>query len=161
LACMIWGYGGDREARYGPSRTAQMMTSEGFNVVLKETSDLIRSGKISEAYDRFDSGKIMQCGPAFFTKYFYFLGRGVGHDSYPLILDRRVAKALGQLLGNENLTRFVSLNRRTDQILIDRGREQRDKYLHYLGLMWKWAKQLGCKSDDIECFLYKGLEHNV
>ncbi len=133
LASMIWGFAGDCEttdAGYGPWRAAQMMTSKDFDETLKKTSDLIRSGKIGEAYDKFDSAGIKWCGPAFFTKYFYFLGRAVGTD-YPLILDRRVAQALGskRLLGNDNLSRVVHVNQRTCQISIDRGRKQRDKYL--------------------------------
>jgi hypothetical protein len=132
---MIWGYGGDRAAAYGPWRTAQMMTSEDFNKTLKEASDIIRIGKIGEAYDRFVSGKVKWCRASFFTKYFYFLGRAVG-NTFPLILDSKVDGALKQVVGKS----FLS------------GREG---YMEYLGLMSEWARGLGCAPDDIECFLYE------
>jgi hypothetical protein len=146
LASMIWGYGGDREAGYGPWRTAQMMTSDEFMGTLKETSDRLLDGKIGEAYDRFVRGKVKQCRTPFFTKYFYFLGRVVGgdiySDTYPLILDSRVNEALKS-------REFVGKN------FLVYSRSGRDLYLEYLHFMGEWARRLGCASDDIECFLYE------
>lgn len=88
FAVMIWGFG---MTGYGPWRTEQMFKSKGFAKQFTDIRDAIAKGKIIEAYK---AAKIDQCGPAFFTKVFYFLGLVFGRTPLPLILDSRVCASL-------------------------------------------------------------------
>jgi hypothetical protein len=150
-ASMIWGFGGDREAGYGPWRTSRMMASEEFRETLNCTSNLVLAGSIGEAYDKF---KIDGCGPAFFTKYFYFLGRAVNVNTCPLILDAMVARSLEILLGKNELRRYARVVRNEKKVIVYIHRV-REKYLMYLELIRGWAQKLECAPDDLECFLYR------
>jgi hypothetical protein len=157
LASMIWGFGGDREDTIdnrGPWRTQQITRNANpdFNEILKYASDVMLEGRIGEAYDLFK--KVKWCGPAFFTKYLYFLGRGADKCRYPLILDTKVAKWLETLLGKDKLRQFVRVERNKKQEISSVLRGVGEEYEKYLDLMREWARKLGCAPDDIECFLY-------
>jgi hypothetical protein len=145
LACMIWGYGGDPN---GPHNTKLALSDPRAVAVLQETVSRISNGQIKEAYDKFD---LANCGPAFFTKLFYFMGKEYDAKPLPLILDSHVASFLDRLSRIESFD-YSSLFVRTSP----NGYVRRCSkgYLHYINSINDWAKMLGCPPDKIEYFMY-------
>jgi hypothetical protein len=136
VGVMAWGYGtGGR----GAWRTAKMIATPGYMELIKRTFDQIIEGKILESYRGF---LLNWCGPAYFTKYFYFIGRGCGVSGYPLILDSRVKNAL-EIIGID-LRQFVKPSGWYPE-----------GYYRYVQAMHEWAGDLGCDADQIEYFLFK------
>jgi hypothetical protein len=136
VGVMIWGYGtGGR----GPWRTARMISSPGYPKMLKTTYEHVIQEDLEKAYRQFN---LKWCGPAYFTKYFYFIGKGCGIREYPLILDKRVKTALG-LIG-EDVIDYTNY-----QDWYPAG------YTRYVKAIHRWAVELGCQADQIEYFLFK------
>jgi hypothetical protein len=146
IATMLWGYG---EVGYGPWRTREMLEDRRLPRTLQATFALLGEGRLLEAYRQFD---VTRCGPAFFSKFFYFVGLGRRLDPCPLILDSRVAQSLGLLLG-DGLRTFASVTRGEDGSVayVDRFAEG---YERYVRTMNDWARQLGCRPDSIELLLF-------
>jgi hypothetical protein len=152
LASMIWGYG---TVGYGAWRTCAMLRNPRALHVLQTTFSLVTSGNFTEAYEGFS---LRWCGPAFFTKYFYFVGLGCEVEPRPLILDAVVANSLERLL-KRDLVR-VDLS----ELVKVMGRDERGKittvgcyaqgYQKYVTLFNQWADQLQCRPDSIELFLF-------
>lgn len=142
LATMIWGYG---TVGYGPFRTEKMLGSSNVETVLTDTYFLLKSGDIVQAYQRF---QVDRCGPAFFTKFFYFIGLGLNLKPLPLILDSVVANSLAHpdMLG-EGIQELASLTNGS----VGRYAEG---YQKYITLMDEWADELDCRPDAIEYFLF-------
>ncbi len=136
IGTMIWGYGtGGR----GPWRTAQMIGTPGYSQLLKSTFERVIRGDLEEVYRQFN---LKWCGPAYFTKFFYFIGKGWGMQKYPLILDSRVKGAFS-LIG-ENVGIFSNY-----KDWFPEG------YPRYVKAMHSWAAELNCHADQIEYFLFK------
>ncbi len=150
LSVMMWGYSSDgigKPDNRGPSRV-QKMTADiaKLSKILTQTKELIREGHLKEAYKCFHSAKVSECGPSFFSKYFYFVGRSLKVDNYPLIFDNRVAFGLVNIsVLSRNLLKFVSVRTITHA----------DTYVEYVDLLHSWAKSLKCEADQIEFFLFK------
>lgn len=144
LACMIWGYNRDRK---GPPNTGRALSDPGAEEVLKRAVGRIGSGQIKEAYDGFH---LARCGPAFFTKFFYFVGKEWQIRPLPLILDRRIARFLHFLGGQEGWQSplFAKVGQR------GYVRRYPEGYLRYICSMDEWATELGCSSDNVEYFMY-------
>ena len=147
LAAMMWGYG---KKGYGAFRTSRMLGDPSAPEVLQTTFSLIVSGKLLNAYQSF---RLQWCGPSFFTKYFYFAGLGCEIEPKPLVLDARVARSLEDLLGT-SLSRFARVNR-NEHGRITSLRRYPDGYQRYVELLSRWAKELRCRADSIELFLFK------
>lgn len=146
LACMIWGWGNRGR---GMQNTADMLAFEGLETLLMKTVSLVGIGRVVEAYNR---SHLPYCGPAFFTKFFYFIGLGTKTNPLPLILDARVAKSL-EMLGKEegwDLSIFSQMNKNKDYI-----RRYPEGYRRYVESMDKWARELACRADAIEYFLFR------
>ncbi len=147
LAAMIWGHeapAGSRRDHRGPWKLSKMFADAQLS------TDVIRSVSVATDQDIISSYKRLnkvldRCGPNFFTKHFYFLGKATYGDSYPLIFDDRVA------------TGFVKL-RCTDGIILDSVRVSADRtpaaYLSYLKFAREWSQKIGCDLDKIEYFLF-------
>lgn len=147
LGTMLWGYG---TVGYGPYRTAQMLSAPNAPNVLRSTLDSLRSGAIRRAYEQFD---LPMCGPAFFTKYFYFAGLGCNLTVSPLILDSLVMNELEQWL-KLDVTRFARFSRNKKDEIAAVGRDAA-RYDYYVHSMNHWASELRCRPDSIELFLFK------
>lgn len=143
LATMIWGFG---PAGYGPYRTREMLKDLRNRTRLEKTVALLAEGRLEQAYTDF---RVAQCGPAFFTKFFYAVGLGFGLDPLPLVLDSRVAEALETLQkdGALDMSQFVRGERSVARYL--------DGYLRYVDVMHAWAATLRCRADAIELLLFK------
>jgi len=146
LACMIWGYGPDGN---GPQNTRLSLTGYAARKVLINTANRIKKGQIKEAYEEFD---LAGCGPAFFTKFFYFVGLEWQVKPLPLILDRHIANFL-RFLGTEEGWAFSLFAEKDSGGYIKRYSKG---YVQYICAMNDWANELDCSSaDNIEYFMYK------
>ena len=140
LASMIWGYA-DTDNR-GLWRTKEMLRSPGLDNALERTAHFLRENRMDKAYDSFRQATVRYCGPAFSTKYLYFLGQAIDERSYPLILDSRVRESLElpELLGKGKLRGYaIAIPRHETKTNVNL---ERDEYLAYLNLMRQWAGKL-------------------
>jgi hypothetical protein len=100
--------------------------------------------QIAAAYKLLDK-TLDRCGPNFFTKHFYFLGKALRLDPYPLIFDDRVANGLIKIvLSNQaslNLVRVSTLRKS-------------NAYLQYLAIAKEEADRINCNLDQIEYYLF-------
>jgi hypothetical protein len=144
LASMVWGY--VRDDRRGAWRTKQMLSYTRAGEILEKAARWISDGQIVEACKGF---KLPWCGSAFSTKFFYFIGLGAGISPLPYILDSNVAQSLEQLGKEEgwNLPPF-------DNVYGKGIRRCPEGYIQYIWALDEWAKELGCRADYIEYFLY-------
>lgn len=132
LATMFWGYGSaDNRASW---RVAEMVQSEGFDDTIRSVYNiLVKEHDVESAYKTI-KGEICWLGPAFFTKYFYFLGREC--EIEPLILDDRVRKKSENEMG----IKFT---------------DSKKGYMEYITNMKCWADQINVEAWKIEYFLFK------
>jgi hypothetical protein len=79
IGTMIWGFGNDNR---GPAKTWRFIHFPDLMVTLDAVMRHLASGNYRAAYDCND---IPDCGPAFFTKFLYFAGRGLSVRPMPLI----------------------------------------------------------------------------
>jgi len=158
IGSMIWGYS---EAGYGPKRTSSIISANKnfFKRKLRDASSQFRSDFGKQADDNaiatlYDSlAQVTHWGSAFFTKYMYFLGRGIDNQNCPLILDTKVASSLDGM-PQVKIQDLARVQRRKDGRIEYVGR-YREGYMKYLNQMRSWARELSCHPDDIECFLYE------
>lgn len=145
LACMIWGWG---KRGIGLSNTKTAILDPELKTVLKNAVARIKKGQIQLAYEEFE---LKGCKSAFFTKFFYFLGKTYGIEPLPLILDSRVAAFLRFLSKEEgwDLSLFAKTGRKGYVRLYSEG------YIQYVCSMNSWAEQIGCPPDNLEYFMYK------
>ena len=143
IAAMIWGFG---DRGYGGYRTQLMLADLKERTRLAKTGALLREGKLGEAYEGF---RVKQCGPAFFTKFFYAVGLGAALDPLPLVLDSRVAASLRKIAKDGEL----------DAAQLVRGQKHVHRfpegYARYVALLNDWAHVIGCRPDAIEMLLFK------
>jgi hypothetical protein len=144
LASMIWGY--VKDDLRGAWRTKQMLSHGGAREMLEKAARWIGNGQIVEACEGF---RLPWCGSVFSTKFFYFIGLGAGTSLLPCILDSKVAQSLGQLGKDEgwNLPPF-------DNVYGKGIRRCPEGYIQYIRALDEWARELGCRADYIEYFLY-------
>ncbi len=131
LAAMIWGFG---IVGYGAWRTSKMLKKSDSLNVLRNTVDFINRGDVVAAYNMLS---LPYCGPTFRSKYLYFVGIGFQLKPLPVVLDSIVIERLETLLGTGSKDWSNA-----------RG------YLRYIQLINVWAKELGCRPDCIELFLF-------
>lgn len=149
LACMIWGWG---NRGVGMLNTKSTLSSPAAKQVFEASLEQIKKGKIIQAYTEFN---LPSCGPAFFTKFFYFIGLGFDVKPLPVILDSKVAQCL-EFIGEQegwDLGEFAIVDRNKEG-KISRIKPYLKGYLNYVYSMDSWAKQLGCGGDHIEYFMY-------
>ena len=134
LATLMWGYG--TQDNRGPYRASLMCKDPRASRTLREVFSLVESGDLERAYEELSN--VQTCGAAFTSKYLYFVGLGCDIEPLPLILDSRVREALKTLLGLD-VPRFPKAK----------------EYLEYISAMSRWAKELRCRPDSIEWFLFR------
>lgn len=145
LATMMWSYG---RGETGPHRTALMLDDPEAERVLPVSFGLVLAGQMIAAYEMFH---INRCGPAHFTKYFYFIGLGHQLRPCPLILDAVVASALDELPAID-ITPFATVRRNWKDRIVAVGRDP-EGYRSYVDTLYSWANTLGCRPDAIEYYL--------
>jgi hypothetical protein len=145
IAAMVWGYG---VVGYGPWRTLHGLNQGNLTQHLARIFNYITNDELENAYHIV---KINYCGPAFFTKLFYFFGRDQV-ENYPLILDSVIANRLEEQLrlNPMDYARF-SRNRHGQ---ISAIRKYQKGYIQYVNDMHEWANELQCNADQIELFLF-------
>jgi hypothetical protein len=96
------------------------------------------NGDLKNAFNLFnEEAHISGLGPSFFTKLFYFAGMACGMTpNLPLILDNKVEV-------NWN----ILLNSRFSQYRVQ-------DYLFFVNTVSGWSKQINCRADAIEYFLF-------
>ena len=96
LAAMIWGHeAGEGERRNGRGlwKVSQMLENADDARKVLEAIDVNSRDAIADSYTRL-SGALKMCGPNFFTKHLYFLGKAKAYKHYPVIFDNRVAPGI-------------------------------------------------------------------
>lgn len=147
MLAMIWGHeateGGRRDAR-GPWKLMQMFKNRMMTDVLIQSVNISTDESLMASYRKLDA-KIDYCGPNFFTKHFYFLGKALGLRNYPLIFDNRVAKGLIQhMLPDAGLLSLVSVS----------TMRRPEAYIGFLRLAYQIAHAAQAKPDQVELFLF-------
>lgn len=137
LAVMAWGFG---RVGYGVWRTSTMLDGiPDAPVRLLKVREILR---LSDAISGYESlcgiCRIPNLGPAFGTKYLYFLGSSDPVEA-PLILDKLVASWL---------------NRNTD-VSINSSVWSVSTYRHYLFKMRSWAAALHVSPVDLESCIFQ------
>lgn len=145
LASMIWGYG---TVGYGAFRTARMLRTPRALDQLARAAKATTAGQLGEAVEHFG---LHGCGLAFVSKFVYFVGLASHQRPLPVILDARVEATLTALdVDLTQLARAQGRHARSPWSLSTR------RYLTYVGLVDAWARQLGCRPDQIEMLLFNG-----
>jgi hypothetical protein len=93
-ASYVWGQG---QKAYGPHRLLAILAQPMATASLRKAAETLAAAGAVAAYRLLDGpGAVKGLGPAFFTKYLYFLGLALKAPGGPqaLILDQRVARAL-------------------------------------------------------------------
>ena len=140
LAVMIWGYG---TVGYGPWRTQQMFQTANFANIFASIRNQIQNNNVKEAYNL---ALIDRCGPPFFTKLFYFLGRVFNSQPLPVILDSRVAASLLKCNGNDfNGVAYFKQKAATRFSL---------GYMEYVSDVNLWGQANNFSPDQLEIFLF-------
>lgn len=148
LASMIWGYG---TVGYGAYRTQIMLSPPNIADQLHDLVMLVSAGQIEQAFNLVD---IDMCGPAFFTKYFYFIGLGGNVEPAPLIFDSRVADTLEKI--GVSPKEFGRVTRKKDGS-ISSVYPNGCGYVQYLDLMHDWSAAMSCRPDAVELALFNEL----
>lgn len=152
LASQIWGWG---NRGIGINNTKRCLSEKNAENILVDSFNKVRGNQIGKAYNNF---KLPRCGPAFFTKFFYFIGLALNTHPLPVILDTQVAIFL-EFLGKQegwDLSDFALVNRnRKKNNTISSIKRYEKGYIEYIKCMGDWATKLGCNADDIEYYMYK------
>lgn len=147
MLAMIWGHeapeGSRRDGR-GPWKLMQMFKDRERTDELITSIDLSTDENLMASYQKLDS-QMDRCGPNFFTKHFYFLGKALGLTNYPLIFDDRVANGLIQrLLPDVGLLSLVSVS----------TMRRPEAYIGFLRLAHQIAQAAQAAPDQVELFLF-------
>ncbi len=147
MLAMIWGHeateGGRRDGR-GPWKLMQMFKNRTTTDALIQSVDLSTDESLMASYRDLDAN-VDRCGPNFFTKHFYFLGKALGLTNYPLIFDDRVANGLvRRTLNDVSLLSVVSISTMRNP----------EAYVRFLRLAHKIAQSAQAEPDQVELFLF-------
>lgn len=147
MLAMIWGHeaaeGGRRDGR-GPWKLMQMFKDRAKTDALIQSVDLSTDASLMASYRKL-AAEVDRCGPNFFTKHFYFLGKALGLTKYPLIFDDRVANGLIQrLLPDAGLLSLVRVS----------TMRRPEAYVGFLHLAHQIAQAAQAEPDQVELFLF-------
>lgn len=147
IAAMVWGHeaaqGGRRDSR-GPWKLSQMFSNPKDSEAAIKLVALNDNLSITKAYKLLNN-TLTRCGPNFFTKHFYFLGKAQGLNPYPLIFDDRVANGLVKVAMNDSTNLSI--------VKVSAARNP-DSYLQYLAYAKQEANRIGCELDQIEYYFF-------
>lgn len=147
LLAMIWGHeapeGGRRDGR-GPWKLMQMFNDRENTDRLIQGVDITTDDQLIASYRRLDA-QVERCGPNFFTKHFYFLGKASGVANYPLIFDDRVANGLIRLmLPDEGLLSMIHVS----------TLRRSEAYIRFLRFAHQIAQDAQAEPDQVELYLF-------
>lgn len=157
LAAMVWGYG---RVGYGPSRVARMLAEPRFlddlaeltRVTLEEGGvagyQRVRDARYGEPRDR---GFLKHLGPAFGTKYIYFLTK-----AQPV--EGQVAPVLDSVV---RMWFRKNVDAEAANVEIGAGWGYAERYATYVETMQAWAKKLGIAADDVERLIFASRQAEV
>jgi hypothetical protein len=145
---MMWGYeapAGGRRAGYGAHRLCEMFTDREAAIAAINDVTIGGAPAIKRSYKRLDRA-LKKCGPNFFTKHFYFLGKSIDPEHFrPVIFDDRVAAGLIRMqvanAGCLDLVRVSALR-------------NPEAYIAYIDYVYREANSIGCKPDQVEYYLF-------
>ena len=150
LASMLWGY--NYQDGRGPWRTKQMMSAPRFGSAIQHARKFVTDNEVERAYTSLAEGewKVPWLGPAFFTKYLYFIGDH--REVKPLTLDYKIAKRLEEKCGLciKQYARVARKDGGIKQIISPFA----EGYMNYINDMHKWAEELGAEAGQVECFMF-------
>ena len=148
IAAMIWGHeapAGSRRDTRGPWKVSRMFADPMKAASAIGSVSVINDTEIMNSYRMLD-GLLERCGPNFFTKHFYFLGKSRNLNHYPLIFDDRVANGLIKL--------SPQTHSQLKMVRVSAARKP-EAYLDYLTFSRRQADLIGCSLDQIEYYLFK------
>ena len=149
IAAMVWGNEAPAESKRdprGPWRVATMFSDIGAAESILAAVSVRSPAEILKSYKLINGkGGLKGCGPNFFTKHFYFLGKSMNLNPYPLIFDDRVANGLLKL----SLSDAECL-----QMLKPSTITKPDAYMKYLNFVYAQAKRIECEAEQIEYYLF-------
>jgi hypothetical protein len=148
IAAMMWGYeapAGGRRAGYGPHRVLTMFLDPNAAIAAIGAVAIGNDTEITTSYNLLDR-ELNMCGPNFFTKHFYFLGKSMdGANPRLLIFDDRVANGLLQLFPyNHDFLNMLQIG----------AMRTPNAYIQYLNYASAQAEEIGCATDQIEYYLF-------
>ncbi|MGI9337104.1 MAG: hypothetical protein ACR2P4_01155 [Gammaproteobacteria bacterium] len=146
LAAVIWGYGSNG---YGAWRTRKMLRDANIKKVLPLACRHILDGDMEAARKSF---VLSWCGPSFYTKFFYFIGRAHNIRPMPLILDSRVIGKLNRKA--PKLAQKIAYCKMDENGGIADFRIKRNGYPLYVNTLNDWAAKMKVKPDQLEMFLF-------
>ncbi len=148
IATMMWGFeapAAGRRAGYGPHRVSEMFTDpHGAGLAISGVR-IANDGEIANSYNSLNRA-LKKCGPNFFTKHFYFLGKAMyGEANRLLIFDDRVANGLLKLFpANHSLLGLLKVG----------AMRTAHAYIEYLNYVSAQAAAIGCPPDHVEYYLF-------
>ena len=140
---MLWGYG---IRGYGSTRVAKMLATPNLGKLLCQVSVECYYGLFLKAYDTLN-GQVKHLGPAFGTKFLYFLSGQLSYVIKPLIFDSVVVATLRQLDWPEWAPEYMAKD--------TTPRRASRAYGQYLIILHNWASRIRCRPDQLEYFLWK------
>ena len=150
LMTMIWGHGYTEHTKAdnrGPWKVSQMLPNlNGSEKKLEKVKKLLLDNDLIEACNLFEDMK--RCKISFYSKFLYFLGKGISMSNYPLIFDARVGKTIGQL---------ISTDQQMFSILEVRQSQDPKAFKIYVERIHELSKLYNVEADNIEFFLFKGI----
>lgn len=146
IAAVMWGYGSNG---YGAWRARKMLRDAKIRQALPRAWRQIRSGDMEVARKEF---VVSWCGPSFYTKFFYFIGRANNIKPMPLILDSRVIDTLDRKA--PKVAKKIAYCKRDEYGVLADFRIKRAGYSTYVNTLNDWAAQMKVKPDQLEMFLF-------
>lgn len=144
-ASMIWGFG---HTGYGQWRLNQMLKSaKATKFSFLRTANLLANGNLEGAVSYLIAARPAYCGPAFYTKYLYFLSRCLQTKQTALILDSVVVKSLDDILGGKAGSSGFGYQNYAPK-------PNMKKYIEYVELMKEVAIAKNVSPDQIEMTLF-------
>ena len=151
LSVMMWGYASDNR---GPSRTSQMLDSaDEQDFRFGEVCRNLINSNVEASYKLFATGMTTKphtlkwCGPAFFTKYLYFVSKIANSTQMCVIFDAVVARAVVYRLSPNLPLLPIDVTPATDF----------SRYAFFLKVLQGVCKEIGddCQPDQVELFFFK------
>lgn len=150
IAAMIWGHeasdDGKRDPR-GPWKLSKIFEDSAAAENAIRMASVASLEDITRSYNSLNKA-LKRCGPSFFTKHFYFLGKASkapGEKEYPVIFDDRVARGLVKLSSPTSIALdMVSFSAATKP----------EAYRRYLNFVFDQARAIECEPDQIEYYLF-------
>jgi hypothetical protein len=140
VASYVWGQG---RTGFGPHRLEEILASSGLADALKGAAAVLLQQGAVAAYQIMD-GAVKGLGPAFYTKFLYFLDLALAPSTGPhaLILDQRVARVLRAHATNVGLDMGLPSAVSTAEWIWSDGGWTCHRYAVYLKWMTAASEQL-------------------